>query len=129
MSPSIGMVRDGLTKVDIESFDYDTYEGFPEEVLKKREEVSDMDFDTLLWLEKSAGGGCFGEPRRCESDIHGEVLEVSLYGNNLDIRGIQECVSGRDDILLGSMHMIDDGWKPARLNIIIVDVGSDALWA
>ena len=97
--------------------------------MKKREEVSDKDFDILQWLESSAGSECFGEPRRCVSDIHGEVLEVSLYGDNLDIRGIQEFVSGRDDILLGSMHMVDDGWKPARLAIVIVDVGSNALWA
>ena len=123
------MKRDALTTANIESFDYDTYERFPEEVLKKREEVSDKDFDILQLLESSAGGECFGEPRRCVSDIHGEVLEVSLYGNNLDIRGIQDFVSGRDDILLGSIHMIDDGWKPARLNIVIVDVGSNAIWA
>lgn len=129
MSPNTSMKRDALTTDGIESFDYDTYEEFPEEVLKKRKEVSDKDFDILQLLESSAGGACFGEPRRCMSDIHGEVLEVSLYGDNLDIRGIQESVSGRDDILLGSMHMVDDGWKPARLAIVIVDVGSNALWA
>lgn len=129
MSPSIGMVQDALTKADIESFDYDTYEGFADDVITNRGEVSNKDFDTLKWLESSAGGACFGEPRSCMSDIHGEVLEVSLYGNNLDIREIQEFVSARDDILLGSIHMIDDGWKPARLNIIVVDVGSDAVWA
>jgi len=129
MNPTDSEVKDPLTKRDIESFDYDVDKEFAVGVLESRSQVSAEELNMVMGLEAAADKRCFGEPRRCASDTHGEVLEVSLYGASLDVRGIQEFVKSRGDILLGDMFMVDDGWRPSRLVITVVDVQDNDLWA
>jgi len=118
-----------LTVQDIGWFGYDVDNDFARTVIDKRKKVGEKELKLVKDIEHAASGPCFGAPRRCKSDKHGEVLEIELYGNNLNIKYIQEEVKAQNDILLDGMYMIDDGYLPARLVIIVVDVADDKLWA
>ena len=129
MSPIIGMV---LTEADINEYNEDTYdrrEDFAECVIRVREMMDVDDFDLLSGMEKAAGERCFGYGTRRGTDGPEEPLDISLYGESLDIRGVIEYVKEETTLKISELSLIDNGWEPACVVLTLVEAQTDTVWA
>ena len=119
-----------VTLEDLYTYEYECNKpNFEEHVVSRRESARPDDVELVDTIASQASESCFGTPRRCHSDQHGEVVEVCLYGTNIDVKAVQTFVRNRSNIRIGNMVMLDDGWEPAHLRLTIVDHDDGEVWA
>ena len=126
MSPKNNMV---LTEDDINAYNYDVRDNFAENIISHRERMSVDDFDLLSGMEEAAGERCFGYGRRHDISHEDEILDITLYGERIDVRSIIEYIGKETTLKISELSFFDDGWKPACVVVTLVEPQTDTVWA